>query len=72
MKYETTKDFIDAVTSGEFVGRVVVDNDQVYAYSAPDNDDEYNGEKVFDFEDCGPEGALIDVLTALGVPAERP
>jgi hypothetical protein len=64
MKYETISEFVTAAKEGHFTGRVIVDNDQVYAYEGD--------EEVCDFEDCGPEGALIEVLTALGVKAERP
>lgn len=64
MKYQTTDEFVKAVKDGKFSGKVVVDNDCVNAYEG--------GEEVFDFEDAGPEGVLIDVLTALGVNAERP
>lgn len=64
MKYETTKAFVKAVQAGGFAGSVIVDNDCVNAYEGD--------EEVCDFEDNGPEGALIDVLSALGVSAERP
>lgn len=64
MKYETTDEFVKAVQAGEFTGRVIVDNDCVNAYQ--------DDEEVCDFEDSGPEGALIDVLASLGANAERP
>ena len=64
MKYETIAAFVEAVKEGSFVGTVTVDNDQVYAYDGED--------EVCDFEDAGPEGALIGVLAAMGVSAERP
>jgi hypothetical protein len=64
MKYETITDFIIAAKAGKFTGRVIVDNDQVTAYEGD--------EIVCDFEDCGPDGALIEVMAALGVKAERP
>lgn len=64
MKYETTEAFVKAVQAGVFTGRVIVDNDCVNAYEGD--------EEVCDFEDAGPEGALVDVLEALGTKAERP
>jgi hypothetical protein len=63
MKYETTSDFVKAVQTGAFTGRVIVDNDCVNAFEGD--------EEVCDFEGSGPEGALIDVLAALGANAER-
>ena len=58
-KYITTKSFLKAVHSGEFKGRVVIDNDSVNAFVGDDD--------VFDFQGCGLEMALFVLLTAIGV-----
>ena len=64
MKYKSIAEFLQSVKAGNFTGEVIVDNDCVYAYVGDD--------RVFDFEDHGPEGALVEVLLALGIFAVRP
>lgn len=61
-KYETIAEFLDAAKSGEFTGRVIIDNDCVSAYQ--------DDEKVFDFEGDGPDSALFSILKHLGINAE--
>lgn len=63
-KYKSVAEFVKAAQGGKFKGVVIVDNDCVNAYVGDD--------EVFDFDDAGPEGALIDVLEAIGAKAERP
>ena len=58
MKYEDTKQFLDAVRNKSFEGRVIVDCDCVLAYE--------NGELAFDFENLSPRDALFFVLEYLG------
>ncbi len=58
MKYENTQSFVEAVQNKSFDGRVVIDNDCVYAYD--------RGQLVFDFEGRSPDGAFLLVLEALG------
>lgn len=60
--YQSAAEFVKDVQDGKFKGEVIVDNDCVHAYSGED--------MVFDFNDDGPEGALIAVLKALGVNAQ--
>lgn len=59
----TTAEFVKMVQAGEFKGRVVIDNDQVYAYDE-------DGNEVHDFDDRGPGGALFAVLNAIGANPE--
>lgn len=66
MKYASFPKFLEACHTGEFTGHVIVDNDCVGAYQPTSIDGDT--EHVFNFGGEGPEGALIDVLTQLGVP----
>lgn len=59
----TTAEFLAAARRGDFTGTVLVDNDNVSA--------RVNDESVFDFQDQGPAGVLLDVLEALGIEAEN-
>jgi len=63
MKYEDTKQFLDAVRNKSFEGRVIVDSDCVLAYES--------GELVFDFDDRSPVDALFFVLEALGADVDN-
>ena len=63
-KYKSAAEFVRAAQSVKFKGVVIVDNDCVTAYVGDDT--------VFDFDESGPECALIDVLEAIGAKAERP
>ena len=62
MKYQTTKDFINAAILGDFKGKVVIDNDNVTARE--------DGEVVCNFGGGGPEVALSYVLDALRIKNE--
>lgn len=57
--YQSTEEFIEAFNGGTFNGEVVIENDKVTAYR--------DGEEVFDFGRKNPEGALFDILEALGI-----
>ena len=70
MKYANLAELVEAAKKGEYTDAVIVDNDCVYAYKWPVNDDE-NEEKVYGFQEMGPEGALIEALKLLGLKAER-
>ena len=65
MKYEDTKQFLDAVRNKSFEGRVIVDvdSDCVLAYES--------GELVFDFDDRSAVDALFFVLEALGADVDN-
>jgi len=64
-EFYSTDEFIEAAVNGELADvSVVVDNDNVSAYRGD--------EQVCDFNDAGPQQALLEVLTALGVKAEYP
>ena len=67
-KYQTLEELCAAAKSGEFTGHIIVDNDCVGAYQPMGDDD---SECVFDFGGEGPEGALIDILTFMGLDADR-
>ncbi len=72
MKYKTIQEFLEAAKSGELAGvTVTVDNDSIYAYKYSDTDDG-DDEKVFDFNDAGPQQALVELLQAIGIEAEYP
>ncbi len=61
-KYQSTGEFVKAALAGKFKGVVIVDNDCVTAH--------VDEEEVFNFGDQGPEGALVDVLEAIGAKAD--
>lgn len=64
-EFYSTDDFVEAAVNGELADvSVLVDNDNVSAYRGD--------EMVCDFNDAGPQQALLEVLTALGVKAEYP
>lgn len=60
--YESTEEFIEDFSNGNFNGTVVIDNDSVIAY--------IDGEAVFDFDGQGPEAALYAVLAAFNIDAQ--
>jgi hypothetical protein len=61
-KPSPTKEFIDRLSDPTFKPKIIVDNDCIEAY--------YRGKLVFDFEGEGPQGALVNVLKALGAKVD--
>lgn len=64
-KYKTLEELAAAARSGEFKGRVIVDNDCVDAYT----NEEDGGEHVYAGD--GPEYELVELLTNMGLNADR-
>ncbi len=64
-KYKSLKELAEAAKRGEFQGRVIVDNDCVDAYET----EERGGECVFAGD--GPEYELVELLTDMGLNADR-
>ena len=64
-KYKTLVELAEAARTGEFKGRVIVDNDCVDAYT----DEESGGERVFAGD--GPEYELVELLSGMGLNANR-
>jgi hypothetical protein len=67
MLYKSIEEIVQAANSGEFVGTVWVDNDQVYAY-IDGNDD---SDEAFNFNEKHPADVLVDTLILLGLKARR-